>query len=77
MTLLQEIAVNDLVNTNELDEPKTLLYPLNLTKDARIDSPTLDDVTKYRSIIGGLSYLSMYTRPDMSMVVLDKIQRKV
>ena len=69
MTLSQEIAIKELVKGYELNEAKVLLYPLNLLKDIRVESPILEDVTKYRSIIGGLSYLSMCTRPDIFMAI--------
>jgi hypothetical protein len=45
-----------------------LKYPLNINNSG-CDETLLEDLTKYRSIIGGLSYLSLCTRPDVSTAV--------
>lgn len=66
--LTQDVAVGNLIKLFELEDAKTLKYPMNINASESSED-YLDDLTKYRSIIGGLSYLSLCTRPDISTAV--------
>jgi hypothetical protein len=71
LTLTQRKYIHDLLlRTNMLSASgvTTLMVPTD--KIASMDGAclSLDDATKYRSIVGGLQYLSL-TRPDISFSV--------
>ncbi|XP_042965972.1 uncharacterized mitochondrial protein AtMg00810-like [Carya illinoinensis] len=57
------LARTQMLTTNPMSSP--MAASLKLSKH---DTPDFDDATIYRSIVGGLQYLSM-TRPDMSFSV--------
>lgn len=56
-----------LKNNMHLAQPVSTLMASYL-KLSKFDTPTFDDGTLYRSIIGGLQYLS-FTRPEISFAI--------
>lgn len=66
----QQPNARDLVARYNMTECKTRSTPLpHDSKLSRADSQPLDDSTKFARLVGELSYLAVYTRPDLSKSV--------
>ena len=71
VTMTQDQFIKDLLHKNGLDDCRTTSTPAATERlNAHTDEP-LADQAKYRSIVGGLLYLSNATRPDVACAVSD------
>ena len=68
--LTQRRYIDDLLTKSKMNGAKPCSTPMSTSVTlTTTDTATFDDPTLYRSIIGGLHYLS-FTRPDIAFVVL-------
>lgn len=68
---MQHKYATDLLQRTNMMNCKSVSTPMSVTKKIYLESRTLlndDDVFKYRSLVGGLQYLTL-TRPDISFAV--------
>ncbi|GKA17967.1 retrotransposon protein, putative, ty1-copia subclass [Tanacetum coccineum] len=71
ITLLQHKYASDLLHRVHMENCKSVSTPMSVTDKLARDSGTIlsdDDAFKYRSMVGGLQYLTL-TRPDISFAV--------
>lgn len=68
---MQHKYATDLLQRANMMNCKSVSTPMSVTEKIYLESGTLlndDDVFKYRSLVGGLQYLTL-TRPDISFAV--------
>ena len=67
----QSRYAEQLIDRNGLSDckPRSTPYELNVSKVSENDGEILDDPLKFRSIVGGLIYLMITTRPDLCFIV--------
>ncbi|XP_041020372.1 uncharacterized mitochondrial protein AtMg00810-like [Juglans microcarpa x Juglans regia] len=69
LLLSQRKYIKDLLTRSKMLHAKPVTSPMAAAlKLSKFDSPSFDDVTLFRSIVGSLQYLSL-TRPDISYAV--------
>lgn len=69
LLLSQRNYIKDLLTRSKMLHAKPITSPMRASLQlSKFDSPSFDDVTLFRSIVGGLQYFSL-TRPDISYVV--------
>ncbi|XP_020251846.1 uncharacterized protein LOC109829137 [Asparagus officinalis] len=71
ITLMQHKYASDLLHRAHMENCKSVSTPMSVTDKLARDCGTVlddDDAFKYRSMVGGLQYLTL-TRPDISFAV--------
>ena len=67
--LTQKDAIGKLMTEHSIPSSPRLSLPSNPSYYEPHDQETLQDPTKYQSIVGSLLYISRMTRPDISFIV--------